>query len=86
MDIFFRRDIANVLKATACASEGAAEMAAHLLGAEDQEQLLRAYRMGVHNALVSVGLGVGLVLTEAPGKRREVQPPLAGLLWVETKE
>ena len=32
LDVYFRRDIANILRATACASEGAAGLALELLG------------------------------------------------------
>ena len=32
LDVYFRRDIANVLRATACASDGSMGMAIQLLG------------------------------------------------------
>ena len=76
MALYFRQDIANVLRATACASEGAARMAR----VEDAE--LRAYQQGVRNTLVSVGLAFGLepVAPAVKGKGT----PLAGLLWAES--
>jgi len=97
LDVYFRRDIANILRATACASEGAAGLALELLGdaslVDDatlsgagvpQERLLQVYRQGVRHALVSVGLAFGLepVGIAAP-PRPGVSPPLAGLLWAE---
>jgi len=49
------------------------------------EQLLRVYRQGVRNTLVSVGLAFGL---EPVGPSAQVRPgaspALAGLLWAET--
>lgn len=64
-DVYFRRDIADVLRATACASEGAAGLALEPVGdaglsGVEQEKLLQAYRQGVRQALISVGLGFGL--------------------------
>ena len=76
IDVYFRRDVANVLRATACASEGAAKMA-HVNDAE-----LQAYQRGVLNTLVSVGLAFGLELVRYAAKDGAA-PPLAGLLWME---
>lgn len=106
LDMYFRRDIANVLRATACASEGAAGLAMDILGTAEglpdelrakldaagipaeqllREQLLRVYRQGVRNTLVSVGLAFGL---EPVGPSTQVRTgassALAGLLWAET--
>ena len=95
LDVYFRRDIANVLQAVACASEGSAGLAVELLadpelcGKLDQagvplEQLLRVYRQGVRNTLLSVGLAFGLEPV-GPGVqvRPGISPALAGLLWDE---
>ena len=100
LDVYFRRDIANVLQAMACASEGSSGLAVELLADPElrvklddaalggagmpMEQLLRVYRRGVRNTLVSVGLAFGL---EPVGPEIEVRPgvspALAGLLWAE---
>ncbi len=91
LDVYFRRDIANVLRAVACSSEGSAGLALELLADPgevvsevEQERLLRVYRRGVRNTLVSVGLAFGL---EAVGPsvqtRPGVSPAVAGLLWAE---
>lgn len=91
LDVYFRRDIANVLRCTAAANEGAAGLALELVGTDgelvaDPEKLLQVYRQGVRHALVSVGLAFGLepVGTGAQPKPG-VSPPLAGLLWAETE-
>lgn len=87
LDVYFRRDIANVLRATACASEGSVSLTLELLsecGVLDQEKLLQAYRLGVRNTLLSVGLAFGLEPVGAGAQPRPgVSPPLAGLLWAE---
>jgi hypothetical protein len=90
LDVYFRRDIANVLRATACASEGSAGLALELVRKDtlahelDQEKLLQVYRQGVRHALVSVGLAFGLEPVGAGAQpRANVSPPLAGLLWAE---
>lgn len=90
LDVYFRRDIANALRATACASDGSMGLAVELLGETgaygtcDSEKLLQAYRQGVRNALLSVGLAFGL---EPVGPSVPVRPgsspALAGLLWAE---
>lgn len=73
LDVCSRRDVANVLRATACASESAAQQAA----VEDAQ--LTAYRQGVRDALVSVGLAFGL----EPVQRQGQASGVAGLLWAE---
>ena len=76
-------DVAKVLRATACASEGSCTLALDLLLSNSElrarldaagipcEQLLQVYRQGFHDALVSVGLAFGLepvgLNTRAPG-------------------
>ena len=97
LDVYFRRDIANVLRATACASEGSAGLALELLGEHgdpaskealagelDPEKMLQVYRQGMRHALISVGLAFGLEPVGAGAKPRPgASPPLAGLLWAE---
>lgn len=87
----FRRDIANVLRATACASEGSAVMALELLDEADfpdgldREKILQVYRQGVHHTLIAFGLAFGLELVGPSAQRKpEVTPGLAGLLWAES--
>lgn len=100
LDVYFRRDIANILRATACASESSAGLALELVGEQsalvregglasegDPEKLLQVYRQGVRHALVSVGLAFGLEPVGAGAQPRPgVSPPLAGLLWAETPQ
>jgi hypothetical protein len=55
-----------------------------MVGEVEQEKLLQAYRLGVHNTLLSVGLAFGLEpagpsVQSKPG----ASPALAGLLWAE---
>jgi hypothetical protein len=85
LDIYRQQDIANVLRATACASEGAAGLALELVEDVSSEKLLEAYRKGQRHALISVGLAFGL---EPIGQQVKpgVSPPLAGLLWAESQE
>jgi hypothetical protein len=91
LDVYFRRDIANVLRATACASEGSAGLALELMGDSaglanepDQEKMLQIYRQGVRHALVSVGLAFGLEpVGTGTQPRPGMSPALAGLLWAE---
>jgi len=91
LDVYFRRDIANVLRATACASEGGVSLAVELLNSPeprsettDQKMLIAAYRQGVLNTLVSVGLAFGLETVGSQKQVREgVSPQVAGLLWAE---
>jgi hypothetical protein len=93
LDVYFRRDIANVLRATACASEGSMGLAVELLGdsdalqACDREKLLQAYRQGVRSTLLSVGLAFGLEpVGSGVAARSGVTPGLAGLLWAESPQ
>lgn len=86
----FRRDIANVLRSSACASEGSVGLALELMGNLDglqegeRERLLQVYRQGVRHALISVGLAFGLEPVGAGAQPRpSVSPGLAGLLWAE---
>ena len=95
LDIYFKRDIANVLRSTACASEGSAGLVLELARSSEPEavqhetgippeRLLQAYREGVAHALVSVGLAFGLepVGVDAQPKQGNT-PALTHLLWVE---
>jgi hypothetical protein len=86
-DMYHKREIANVLRATACASESAAAVALGLLDDLEPsavESLLHAYRQGVAHALVSVGLALGL---EPAGGALSPGPDagsgLSALLWRE---
>lgn len=89
LDVYFRGDIANVLRATAVASGGAMGMGAAippeiLSGAEtpeEAEKRILAYRLGVRNTLLSIGLAFGLEPKESDIRRAD--NPLAGLLWAE---
>jgi hypothetical protein len=89
LDVYRRQDIANVLRATAAASEGSAGLALELVSGDDElvadpEKLLQVYRQGVCHALVSMGLAFGLEPVRAGAQPRPgVSPPLAGLLWAE---
>ena len=91
LDVYFRRDIANVLRATACASDGTMGLAVELLGKPgagadecDGETLMHAYRLGVRNTLLSVGLAFGLEpVGPAVQPRQGASPGLSGLLWAE---
>lgn len=96
LEVYFRRDIANILRATACASEGSAGLALELLADSElcaeldsaeisREKLLQVYRQGIRHALVSVGLAFGLEPVGAGTQPGPGAPsPLAGLLWAET--
>ena len=96
LDVYFRRDIANVLRATACASDGSMGLAVELLGDPEichkleaagipQEKLLQVYRQGVRNTLLSVGLAFGLEpVGPSVQTRPGVSPVVSGLLWAET--
>jgi hypothetical protein len=89
LDIYFKRDIANVLRSTACASEGSAGLVLELTRSSERtaeaaqretgippERLLQAYREGVAHALVSVGLAFGLepVGADAQPKQGNAKP------------
>jgi hypothetical protein len=89
LDVYFRRDIANVLRATACASEGSVGLALELSSASqetgDQEKMLQAYRQGIRHALVSVGFAFGLEPVGTGAQQKPgASPALAGLLWAES--
>lgn len=65
VDVYFRKDILNVLRATYVASEGPATLVAELL--EDPElrnvsldKLLQIYQRGFNTALGAIGLAFGL--------------------------
>jgi hypothetical protein len=65
LDVYFREDILNVLRATYIAGEGPAALVAEVLGDRDlaevpADKLLQIYRRGFHTALGAVGLAFGL--------------------------
>ena len=74
-DVWFRRgDIANVLRATACASEGAAR----------EGDVSEEYKRGVRHTLVSVGLAFGLEPVGSVVQVEQGHQSIAGLLWAES--
>ena len=87
LDVYFRHDIANILRATACASEASTGLFVELIGdvsTAEQEKLARVHRQAVRSTLVALGLAFGLEPV-GPGAqmRPGTSPPLAGLLWAE---
>jgi hypothetical protein len=91
LDVYVRRDIANVLQAMACASEGSARFAVDVLtepgsvaDEAEREKLLQAYRQGVRNTLVAVGLAFGLEPAGAGiPARPDTSPASSNPLWAE---
>jgi len=79
LNTVYRHEIANVLSAVALSSEGA------VLEIVDIKQL-EAYRRGVRNTLLAVGLAFGLEPVGPTPQRGQVTPGLAGLLWAESPE
>ena len=66
LDVYFKEDILNALRAMYVAGEGPATLAVELLQDGDLrgvplEKLLQIYRRGFHTALAAVGLAFGLV-------------------------
>ena len=90
LDVYFRRDAANFLRATAMAMEGGVGLSIDILdglGTEEQARLIAAFKRGAYCALVSVGTSFGLQETSASVKNQnELEPPLAGLLWAESPQ
>jgi hypothetical protein len=87
LDVFFRRDCANFLRATAYALDGGVRLSAELLDGlttQEQSRLIAAYNAGARDALISTGLAFGLepVGPTIQGKG-ESKPEIAGLLWAE---
>ena len=76
-DVWFRRgDIANALRATACATEGAAR----------EGNVSEEYKRGVRNTLVSVGLVFGLEPVGSVVQVEQGHQSIAVLLWAETPQ
>jgi len=75
LDVYFRRDIANILCSTACASEGASRPR----DPESAESV--GYRRGVQDALMAVGLAFGLRLVNVEHWRDG-----RSAMWVEVKD
>ena len=70
LDVYFREDIKNILRATLVASEGSAALVGDLLQDPDLDQaaarkLMQVYKQGFASALGAVALAFGL----------DVQPP-----------
>ena len=81
LDVYFRRDIANVLRSIARSIGGALRVPMWLLEdvtTKEQRRVLDAYKAGVRDALEAVGHSFGLEAVTAP-RGGEV----AGLLWAE---
>jgi hypothetical protein len=65
LDVYFREDILNVLRATYAAGEGPAALVAEMLQDDEfqgvsLDKLLQVYRQGFNTALGAVGLAFGL--------------------------
>lgn len=70
LDVYFRKDIANAMRAVLAASEGSAGLALQLLDPEvlaalsrqgvDAQRIMGVYRAAVLNTLCSLGLSFGL--------------------------
>jgi hypothetical protein len=94
LDVIFKRNVADALRAVACASEGSTKLAMELLPDSDlfpdgvpPERLLQVYRQGMRHALVSIGFAFGLEpVGPAAQVSRGENPPIAGLLWAEIKD
>ena len=83
-DVYFRRDIANVLRAIACANNGSGlAVTAELTGDSVQEKMVYAYRLGVRNTLVSVGLAFGLEPSSPITSQEREGDSAFILLWKE---
>lgn len=86
LDVYFKEDILNVLRATYVAGEGPAILVTEML--QDPElqnvpldKLLGVYRRGFVTALGAVGLAFGL---ESPRSAR-VDFGLTGFLWTHAQ-
>ena len=86
LDVYFKEDVLNVLRATYVAGEGPATLVAEML--QDPElqnvpldKLLGVYRRGFVTALGAVGLAFGL---ESPRSAR-VDFGLTGFLWTHAQ-
>jgi hypothetical protein len=77
LDVYFREDILNVLRAAYVAGEGPTSLAAQLthdpdLGGVPADKLLQAYRCGFITALGAVGLAFGLDSRERAGDELQI--------------
>jgi hypothetical protein len=75
LDVYYREDILNVLRAMYVAGEGPATLVSEILEDQDLrgiplEKLLRIYRRGFHTALGAVGVAFGLVPLGREGEGR----------------
>ena len=61
LDVFFKEDIKNILRATLVASEGSANLIAQLVADDhDAARLVEMYRQGYGAALDSIALAFGV--------------------------
>ena len=77
LDVYFRDDIKNILRATLVASEGSAALVGDLLQDPDLDQamarkLMQVYKQGFASALGAVALAFGL---DVPPFWTEVEAP-----------
>lgn len=75
LDVYFREDILNILRATYVASEGTSTLVTQVLNDPDFRnvpihKLLDIYRRGFVTALGSVGLAFGLDASEEEKEKR----------------
>jgi len=91
LDVYFRRDIGNGLRAAAAAHLGATGIAQQLIGDAgragiSEQKALEIYQAGFLQALVAVGLSFGL----EPATGATVRQVDAGRVeipsWVETRQ
>jgi hypothetical protein len=78
LDVYYKQDILNVLRATYVASEGPASLVLETLADPDlpvehevlAEKMLHVYRQGFCTALAAVGLAFGLAPVEHNSEER----------------
>lgn len=84
LDVYFRADIGNGLRAAAMATETAVSLALDGLDDERRALVLDAYRRGYMTALVTVGLSFGLEPATGMTVQRVDQGTAAAIpAWVE---
>jgi hypothetical protein len=90
LDVYLRRDIANVLRSTAAANLGATGTALDVLSEVgvgiSQEKLVKVYQAAFLQALLCVGLGFGLEPSDGATVRQVEQGQAAIPSWVEINQ